>query len=180
MQHSVYWNQKYVASAYAFDTTRKSGEIAAVIEVGHIPATLVDPTSFTDQAMDLIRTLHSTEYVEAVVGGRPQDLAESQGFDWDPMIPTMAFAHSSGLVAAVTEVMGGFESVDSGVSRGGNRVSGSLSSGLHHARADRGNGYCTFNGLAVASRVAFELGAERVLILDLDAHCGGGTRSMTD
>ena len=62
----------------------------------------------------------------------------------------------------------------------GNRVAGSLSSGLHHARADRGNGFCTFNGLAVASQAAFGLGAERVLVLDLDAHCGGGTRSMTD
>ena len=34
-----------------------------------------------------------------------------------------------------------------------NRVAGSLSSGLHHARADRGNGFCTFNGLVVASSV---------------------------
>ena len=59
------------------------------------------------------------------------------------------------------------------------RVAGSLSSGLHHARRDRGAGYCTFNGLAVAAADALERGAERILVLDFDAHCGGGTRSMT-
>ena len=59
------------------------------------------------------------------------------------------------------------------------RVAGSLSSGLHHARQDRGAGYCTFNGLAVAATEALDRGAERILVLDFDAHCGGGTRSMT-
>jgi acetoin utilization deacetylase AcuC-like enzyme len=93
------------------------------------------------------------------------------------MIPTMAIAHSSGLVAAVTEVMGGAQSTSCSHT---NRIAGSLSSGLHHARVARGSGFCTFNGLVVASEVALELGAERILVLDFDAHCGGGTRSMTD
>ena len=177
MPYNVYWNQNYVASEYEFDTTRKSAELAAVIDAGATPATLVDPVSFTDQAADLIKAVHTREYVSAVNSGRPEALAESQGFAWDPMIPTMAIAHSSGLVAAVTEVLGG-----SGSSPGAsaNRVAASLSSGLHHARADRGNGFCTFNGLVVAAHAALGLGAQRVLVLDLDAHCGGGTRSMTD
>jgi len=55
---------------------------------------------------------------------------------------------------------------------------GSLSSGLHHARRDTGRGFCTFNGLVLAANAALEAGAERVLILDLDAHCGGGTHSL--
>jgi hypothetical protein len=63
---------------------------------------------------------------------------------------------------------------------GPSRVAGALSSGLHHARADRGAGFCTFNGLAVTAHAALDFGAERPQVLDLDAHCGGGTRSMTD
>jgi acetoin utilization deacetylase AcuC-like enzyme len=106
--------------------------------------------------------------VRAVRNGTPSDLAESQGFEWDPKLPSMAIAHSAGLVAAVEEVM-----TTAGL------VSGSLSSGLHHARHDRGAGYCTFNGLAVAAADALAQGAERILVLDFDAHCGGGTRSMT-
>ena len=105
----------------------------------------------------------------AVTTRAPLNLAESQGFTWDPKVPVMAIAHSAGLVAGVNEVL-----------VGPSRVAGSLSSGLHHARADRGAGFCTFNGLVVGAHTAFELGAERLLVLDLDAHCGGGTRSMTN
>jgi acetoin utilization deacetylase AcuC-like enzyme len=50
---------------------------------------------------------------------------------------------------------------------------------LHHARRERGAGFCTFNGLVLAAREALTAGARSVLVLDLDAHCGGGTRSMT-
>jgi len=168
-EYNVYWNQSYTVSEYAFDTTRKSGHIAEAIRAGGAEVTLVDPDAFTERASELIRSVHESGYVDAVLSGRPEDLATSQGFDWDPGIPTMAVAHSAGLVAGVTDVL-----------TGTGRVAGSLSSGLHHARAGRGAGYCTFNGLAVAARAALDLGADRILVLDLDAHCGGGTRSMTD
>ena len=55
------------------------------------------------------------------------------------------------------------------------RHAGALSSGLHHASTERGNGFCTFNGLALAARALMDGGANHVLILDLDAHCEGGT-----
>ena len=126
------------------------------------------PGQFTERTEGIIDRLHSLAYVQAVRTGTPSGLAESQGFACDPKLPSMAIAHSSGLVAAVSEVL----SSDSG-------VAGSLSSGLHHARRDRGAGYCTFNGLAVAAAEALGGGAERILVLDFDAHCGGGTRSMT-
>jgi acetoin utilization deacetylase AcuC-like enzyme len=57
-------------------------------------------------------------------------------------------------------------------------VAGSLSSGLHHARYGKGLGFCTFNGLVIAASEAIAAGAKSVLILDLDAHCGGGTASL--
>ena len=167
--YPVYYNPDYVASEYAFDTTRKAGELAARIERGGSSATLIDPFELVGRTEQLIARAHSPAYVEAVRSGNPTGLAESQGFDWDPKIATMATAHSAGLVAAVTAVLSG-----------PTRFAGSLSSGLHHARRDKGAGYCTFNGLVVAANAAIELGAERLLVLDLDAHCGGGTRSMTD
>lgn len=160
---NTYYNSDYVGSKYAFDTTRKSGELASVM------GDTVDPAAFVNQTRKLIRRVHSEDYVRAVVTGSPKDLAESQGFDWDAEVPAMVTAHSTGLVAAVTDVL-----------TYGNRVSGSLSSGLHHARRTWGAGFCTFNGLAVATEAAFDLGAERVLILDFDAHCGGGTHSLID
>ena len=53
-----------------------------------------------------------------------------------------------------------------------------MSSGLHHAAYGHGEGFCTFNGLVLAARAALAAGAKAVLILDLDAHCGGGTASL--
>ena len=106
--------------------------------------------------------VHATEYVDAVRSGEPRGLAEAQGFPWDPGLWTMVTATTGGVVAAVEAAR------EDG-------VAGSLSSGLHHARADRGAGFCTFNGLAVAARLA---GLRSVLILDLDAHCGGGTHAL--
>jgi acetoin utilization deacetylase AcuC-like enzyme len=53
-----------------------------------------------------------------------------------------------------------------------------MSSGLHHARYDYGKGYCTINGLAIGAKLALQEGAKRVLIVDLDAHGGGGTASL--
>jgi acetoin utilization deacetylase AcuC-like enzyme len=164
--HNVYYNDEYTACDYAFDTTRKSAVLAQRLNrVSDV--TVCDPVEYKTKATELINFLHDAEYVGAVMNGDPIRLAQSQGFVWDPQIPTMAIAHSSGLVAAVSEVMSGKSS-----------VAGSLSSGLHHAEKNSGNGFCTFNGLAVAATHALELDAERILVLDFDAHCGGGTRSM--
>lgn len=49
----------------------------------------------------------------------------------------------------------------------------------HHASSDTGEGFCLFNNVAVAARVARdELGVERVLIVDFDLHHGQGTQSI--
>jgi acetoin utilization deacetylase AcuC-like enzyme len=51
-----------------------------------------------------------------------------------------------------------------------------LSSGLHHAKRDKYAGFCYVNGLALAALHAIEyFTLQDVGILDLDAHCGGGT-----
>lgn len=58
-------------------------------------------------------------------------------------------------------------------------VAGNLAGGTHHAFADRGEGFCVFNDLAVAARALLAEGAvERVLILDLDVHHGNGTAQI--
>jgi acetoin utilization deacetylase AcuC-like enzyme len=97
----------------------------------------------------VLSCVHDPEYVDAVRKGNPRELASN-----------------GGVMAAAIEVLRT------------RRVSGSLSSGLHHARRARGAGYCTFNGPILAARAALDAGARTVLILDLDAHCGGGTHEL--
>jgi acetoin utilization deacetylase AcuC-like enzyme len=49
----------------------------------------------------------------------------------------------------------------------------------HHALRERAMGFCIFNNIAVAARVAQrELGLERVAIVDYDVHHGNGTDAM--
>ncbi|HBE88804.1 MAG TPA: histone deacetylase, partial [Elusimicrobia bacterium] len=51
--------------------------------------------------------------------------------------------------------------------------------GSHHARADRGAGFCLVNDLALAARNAQkEYGVKKVMIVDLDVHQGDGTASI--
>ena len=163
----VFYNEEYTAAAHVFDTTRISGEIAAAIDEGCAPGSeVVDPVDFVDLAEELIEATHAPAYVEALRTGEPYDLARSQGFSWDEGIWDMAVNSTAGVLAAVDEAL----------ATGGS--SGSLSSGLHHARHARGEGYCTVNGLAMAATRGTELVSGTVVILDLDAHCGGGTNEL--
>ncbi len=51
--------------------------------------------------------------------------------------------------------------------------------GTHHAFADRGEGFCLFNDIAVAAAAAIaEFGLERILIIDLDVHQVGLAASL--
>lgn len=48
--------------------------------------------------------------------------------------------------------------------------------GLHHATKNYGDGFCIFNDVALcAENLKRKFGAERILILDTDAHAGNGT-----
>jgi acetoin utilization deacetylase AcuC-like enzyme len=54
-----------------------------------------------------------------------------------------------------------------------------LAGGTHHSFTDRGEGFCVFNDLAIASRKAImEESARKILIVDLDVHQGNGTAKI--
>jgi acetoin utilization deacetylase AcuC-like enzyme len=159
----VFYSPMYVGSGHAFDTTRKAKWIADSLAGSPIPGIeLVEPVPLT---RDHVAAVHDSKYVQAVESGKPRSLAESQGFNWDTGLWPMVLASNGGAVAAAHAAL------ELG-------VAGSLSSGLHHARYGSGAGFCTFNGLAIAAQAALAAGAKSVLILDLDAHCGGGTASL--
>jgi len=62
---------------------------------------------------------------------------------------------------------------------GTDRTAVHLGGGFHHAFAGHGEGFCMFNDVAVAIRVAFrERLAATAAVVDLDVHQGNGTASI--
>lgn len=159
----VFYSDAYVQAAHEFDTVRKSSWIAESLRDEPIPGVVVaKPAPLSAAALG---DVHDRAYVDAVRTGQPRQLAESQGFAWDPGMWASVTASNGGTVAAALAAL------DDG-------VAGSLSSGLHHARRSEGRGFCTFNGLALAAAAVTRCRPGEVLIVDLDAHCGGGTASL--
>ena len=160
----LYYSPEYAAAGTSFDTTRKSAWIADSLASNPVPGVEIvapAPLTFTQ-----IATHHDPVYTKAVRRGEPKHLAESQGFKWDAGMWTAVTASNGGMIAAACAALT-------------DGASGSLSSGMHHAQRDRGAGFCTFNGLVLAAMKVLET-RRSVLILDLDAHCGGGTHSFIE
>ena len=162
----IYFDHQYNDTAHSFDTLRKATALA--LDLTARPIDGVELVSPAVAAYEELLDAHDGDYLDAIVCGVPSSLAESQGFAWDEGLPNAVFASTGGVRDAARRALELREH------------SGSLSSGLHHARRDIGAGFCTINGLAVAALDAVQRGAQRVLILDLDAHCGGGTASIID
>ncbi|MBM3828838.1 MAG: hypothetical protein FJW09_09370 [Actinobacteria bacterium] len=160
MKIPVYFSVAYSVEG-GFDTVRKASEVArSLVEDPIAGVQLVEPRPVD---LELLRLVHDSSYIDQVLAGERGQFTE----------------HGSGFVESVLASTGGVvAAVEAAWAEGG--FAGSLSSGLHHARYDHDSGYCTFNGLVVGAVRALQLGASRVVIVDFDAHCGGGTASLIE
>lgn len=141
---------------------RKFGLVAGALDsVGGIQ--ILPPAPVTEA--DILR-VHDPEYVRAIQTGHPKNLAESQKFPWTPELYPSVLLTNGGVLAAARTAMT-------------EKVSGALASGFHHAGPDRGEGFCTFNGLVVAAEALRAEGTiQTVAVLDLDLHYGNGTARL--
>jgi acetoin utilization deacetylase AcuC-like enzyme len=116
---------------------------------------------------DLLR-VHSAEYVDAIRTGDPRALAESQKFPWSAQLFPSVLLTNGGVVAAAEHAL------DDG-------IAACVASGFHHACADHGEGFCTFNGLVIAGELLrSRRRLQRLAVLDLDLHYGNGTASLAE
>ena len=124
-----------------------------------IQSTPIDPA--------LIRSAHDSNYVHAFLNGTLDDRSIRRiGLPWSPEYAMRVRATLGGTLAAA----------EAALACG---VAGNLAGGTHHAMADRGEGFCVFNDIAVAARVMLERGmVERVGVIDLDVHQGNGTAAI--
>jgi acetoin utilization deacetylase AcuC-like enzyme len=117
-------------------------------------------------AADLL-LVHTRDYVERFTSGRmTADELRRLGFPWSPALVERAYR----------AVGGTCEAARAALARG---VAMNLAGGTHHAFADRGEGFCVFNDVAVAVRALQDEGlVRRVAVVDLDVHQGNGTHAI--
>jgi len=110
---------------------------------------------------------HDPVYLDRVVHGRLSDREQKAvGLPWSPELVERGRRSVGATIAAAHAALDD----GTGINLGG---------GTHHAFADAGKGFCTFNDVVVATRrLRAEGRVQRVLIIDLDVHQGDGTHSM--
>lgn len=144
----IYWSPDYVLDG-GVETRTKSGPLAKLLIEGEVAGVeLVAPLPVTRHEL---LAIHDGKYIDRLLDEERPELIRS------------IFASTGGVRDALDAM---FE----------HGRSGSLSSGLHHAKRDHYEGLCYINGLALAAlRAITKHGAKEVGVLDTDAHCGGGT-----
>jgi acetoin utilization deacetylase AcuC-like enzyme len=125
---------------------------------------LHEPPRATAEAL---RRVHTDDYVTRLTEGR---LGEAElrrlGFPWSPGLVERSYRAVGGTCASAEAALA-------------NGVAMNLAGGTHHAFADRGEGFCVFNDVAVAVRMLQHARRiERAAIIDLDVHQGNGTHAI--
>ncbi|MBM4414328.1 MAG: hypothetical protein FJ040_12900 [Chloroflexi bacterium] len=158
---TIFYHDDVTKTAHAFDTTRKGADVARLLQERGWHITTPQPLNRT-----IAERYHDGDYIDALIHGEPRAWAESQGFTWDTYMWSSVTAQSGAMVDAA------LYACEHGRAY-------ALSAGFHHAQADTGAGFCTLNGLAIAAGEVLARYSDRnVILLDADAHCGGGTMSI--
>jgi acetoin utilization protein AcuC len=146
---------------------RVNNTISLARHLGVMDRLGVVPPPETD--LDLIRTVHTDDYIAAVMAAQP-DEAFGLGTSDNPVFPGMHEVSARVCMASAEAA----RSVWSGESPRSCNISG----GLHHAMPDRMSGFCVYNDIAVAIRWLLDAGCERVGYVDVDVHHGDGVQAI--
>ncbi len=116
---------------------------------------------------DALRLVHTGDYVDGFSHGTLEESALRRiGFPW-----------SAALVERAYRAVGATcEAAEAALSAG---ITINLAGGTHHAFADRGEGFCVFNDVAVAIHTLLRDGCiAKAAVIDLDVHQGNGTHAI--
>ncbi len=124
----------------------------------------------TPVSLDRLMRVHSREYIQRV-----EQVADWGGGHLDPD----TYVRPSSFEAALTAAGGAVNLVEAVLSGRAHNGFALIRPPGHHACPNRGMGFCLFNNIAIAARVAqAEWQLDRVLIVDFDVHHGNGTQDV--
>jgi acetoin utilization deacetylase AcuC-like enzyme len=139
----------------------------AVQAFGSGPGAGVAPLPPRDATEDEVGRVHTGRYVELLEQSAGLFSALDDDTYLGPRSVAAAFRAAGGAIGLVDALL--------------DSPSGATGVALlrppgHHARPDRGMGFCLLNNVAVAASHALHRGAKRVAIVDWDVHHGNGTQ----
>jgi acetoin utilization deacetylase AcuC-like enzyme len=110
----------------------------------------------------LLERVHTRKYLD-----------EFEGLQWTLATASSELPLTSEVVRWFKTAVGGsIAALELALARG---AAMHVGGGFHHAFADRAEGFCYLNDIAVAARLALEGGVKRISVVDLDVHQGNGT-----
>jgi acetoin utilization deacetylase AcuC-like enzyme len=128
------------------------------------PDELIEPAPAT---VEEVRLVHTEDYVSRLCsGGLTAKEVRRLGLPWSESLVRRSFYATGGTIAAA------HASLEEG-------YASNLAGGTHHSFADRGEGFCVLNDVAVAIRVLrAKSRIRRAAIIDCDVHQGNGTATI--
>jgi acetoin utilization deacetylase AcuC-like enzyme len=131
--------------------------------------TITEDNIFSPQPCpdEIVLWTHCKEYVDKL---QHQKLSEKEqrhiGFPQSPQLTLREFIITQGTIDCC------YYAIKNGVAL-------NVAGGTHHAFANRGEGFCMLNDMAVASNyLLYKRLAKQILIIDLDVHQGNGTAKL--
>jgi acetoin utilization deacetylase AcuC-like enzyme len=128
------------------------------------PAELIEPSPAT---LEDVLLVHTDDYVSRLCSGNlTAKEIRRLGLPWSESLVRRSFYATGGTIAASHVALG-------------EGYSSNLAGGTHHSFADRGEGFCVLNDVAIAIHVlrARKL-LRRAAIIDCDVHQGNGTATI--
>ncbi|MEM9292700.1 MAG: histone deacetylase [Acidobacteriota bacterium] len=120
-------------------------------------------------AFETLRRVHTDDYLESLRHGESATKVVGTPLD-DPELEALL---------DIQRAMVGGTNLATAIAAETRGVVANLGGGLHHAWADRGQGFCVFNDIACAIEARRSRGfGGRVLVVDLDLHHGDGTEGI--
>jgi acetoin utilization deacetylase AcuC-like enzyme len=141
----------------------------ALLRDGVLAEVLVSADRMHDPArvaVDDLLLVHTPQYVNDITNGTLAPAAQRRiGIPWSEFFVERAYRVVQGTCEAAAAALH-------------NGVAMNLAGGTHHAFPDFGEGFCTFNDVAIAIRRLQRDGKiQRAAIIDLDVHQGNGTHA---
>jgi len=114
-----------------------------------------------------VRLVHTAEYWERLTAGSLEPAAIRRlGLPWSESLVRRSRASVQGTLTVARIAIR-------------ERIAINLAGGTHHAFADRGEGYCVLNDIAIAIRVLQrDAWMQRMAIIDCDVHQGNGSAAI--